>query len=339
MPNASDKYKWCFVSGKIAALEQDFLSSAFLDNLAELYGSEALLRGLSETPYREHFQTLEDLQNAESILSEIWQRRFEDIRSVCPSQRIPDLFLLDAEFQNFKSYLKERYFDLPQTRQPTGRFTAEEYERLLEGLESPVSELFALGTARFQAEVERGQASPITVDWIFDAIYLGRHVEQGAATGSPIVADYTRTVAELKTAEIVLRAEGEDIHTDKLRSLFLANLPADLAALAESILEGEDETKLDALRGRLSEGQIRTITQEAERTSRCEALVREVRRRSFDLTGPARMVTFGPERVFAFLLELQNELSNLKLVIYGKLCFLESGLIRRRIVQPAAIPT
>jgi len=334
MKTRQDIHSWCFVSGRVAALEGELLSAETLTTLARTKDVDALLLALGETHYRELFLEPADIRNAERSLNRVWADELRETEKLCPQPAVVELFTVEVEFQNYKSYLKNRFFGLPCVRLAAGKYTEEEYSRLLEGLYSPLFELFGQGTARLKSELEGGRARPLTVDWVFDAISLGCFVAKGIEVGSELVAFATRRISQLRAAEVILRAraEADQKELESLDRLFIPALTPELGELGSKILHARGEEVIDVLSAILTPNQIERLAGAQDREERDEALSREVSRLAFDLAQPAGMVTFGPEKVCTYLLLLRTELRNLKVICVGKTCHIEPDMLMQRII-------
>jgi V/A-type H+-transporting ATPase subunit C len=302
--------------------------------MAEAADEEAVLRVIAETPWRELFEDTGALADADRILDEEWTRSIQEMRALCPSDTVVELFVLEAEFQNYKSWLKGTLFDLPHERLGIGRFTDEDFERVSRGLSTPAWDLFAAGTARLNIEIDRETARPVTVDWIFDAELLGRYLPAAESIGSDVITECVRRMAQLRTAEVILRALEQHQTTDALQTLFVAALPERLTELAHQFLEASVDEQFDALGTLLDHDWIEEVRALDSAARRNEALAYEIGRVMLRLAEPATRVPFGPERVFAWLVALQNELRNLRIILGGKACRVEPAALKARMVLP-----
>lgn len=327
-----DRYGWCYVSGRAAAIEDRLLSSSALAALADQPDAAALLRALGETPYRDAFQKHEDLAHADRVLDGLWTATLADMRRLSPDPAVVDLFLLETEFQNYKSWIKQRQFDLPGVRLSAGLFSDEDFERAWEGLHTPAFELFARGTARLKGELSGGEATAITVDWVLDAELLNVVARHAADIGSQAIEEAVTEMTRLRTAEIVVRALGQSHDVDSIRRLFIGGLNPSLAETAGEMIAAEAASRLDCLAPYLEPQQLDRLAAMPEGTERNAAVAREVAAAGVRRALPVRAVAFGPERVFAYLVFLSNELRNLRLIVGGRMAGVAPETIKEKMI-------
>jgi vacuolar-type H+-ATPase subunit C/Vma6 len=295
-------------------------------------GPEDLLHALADTPYADLLPGPDELDRSDGILEEHWADTLRNFREISPSPEVLDLFVLEADFQNYKSFLKARFFELPAFRLPAGRIQETEFERVLDGFLTPAADLLGPPTALLKSELDRGTASATRLDWIFDAALLSAFIDAADRSETRTIARAVRCMTALRTAEVILRALRANADIEAAERLFVTGLPPQLAELAQSLIDASPEDRLGLLQPLLAEGcpDLAAGPQcpdpQSLSAATAAAVIASCRR--------DRLEPFGPERVFTYLLRLRNEIENLKLVVGGRMCHVQPDELKRHITVP-----
>ncbi len=115
-----DPQQWCFVSGKVSALEATLLRGSFFEKLLYPERREGILSAIRDSSLRDYFHTADDFSDFEDILNRRYLAEVEEIKRFSPSTAVCDFFVLPYEFMNLKNFLKEEIYGL----RPTRRFSS-----------------------------------------------------------------------------------------------------------------------------------------------------------------------------------------------------------------------
>ncbi len=317
---------WTYASGNAAAREVRMLPESFFRELLSESVPDGLLRRAGETVLRERIRTVDDLYDADRHAEETWEELLHEMGAACPTPAIEELFELPRLFRSFKSYVKREQFGLEVDPVPS-RFSDADWEELWNGYAPQVTSCLRLAAVRARDLAKEEPNRPDYMDGVMDIhclIGLRETAEQGAGA---FIAEFYRHYGAVKGVEMLWRAReaGVDERAETLlwemrqeHELFIALSQAEEETwvdLVGSVLEGLQVTILD---GGTGYGRLRDFVRASD-----EWLMAHAR--------DARNVPFGPERVFGFLLGMQAELQNLKMVLAGRALGVPSDVLTGRL--------
>ena len=334
-----DPQQWCFVSGKVSALETALLKDGFFQRFLELDTDidigidvkrcEDILSCIRGSALSDCFHTTDDLADYEGIINRRFLEQVREIRKCSPSPAVCDFFLLPYDFMNLKNYLKEKFFGLP----PSERFPCaagdDVWERLWE--ETGVSEGFlpqpqplavyegAVSALRRLIGIDgTGADDPGRIDSVLDGHLLRYLPGLVAGLRSERLDGYVRDYLRLRAISILQRVptgrEAEMLWFLRGDEFF------------EHLVQSPPRHWKDVLLDIVPEAVVEKIVA-GERKFLLLRYERHVSDYMTERLRPARYTTFGPERVFGYLSGLDTELFNLRLAIGGAMENLDPRII------------
>jgi len=293
-----DPHTWCFLSGRICALENNLLRRDSFERLLLLEGTKEILTSLKEPPLRDDFLTPEDVLNFEEILQRRFFRLLQEVKELSPTLVVWELLQTRYDLINLKNFLKERLFGLSRPTPFPSPYTDETWEALWEGVEARLTlplqddgqarplqvwqtETYQMALKDLRGRLEKISENPGLVDLILDGAYLSCLPQLAERTASPFIINYCLEYQKLMGILFSRRAS-----TKVSRGGVTPSLPGYEKMVEDTLME------------------------------RLEA---------------ARLFVFGPERVFGYLKGLETETLNLRLAIGGRLQGIPPEDINRRL--------
>lgn len=288
-----DPHTWCFLSGRICALENNLLRRDSFERLLLLEGpvgaqrAVPLLTSLKESPLRDDFLTPEDVLNFEEILQRRFFHLLQEVKELSPTLVVWELLQTRYDLVNLKNFLKERLFGLSRHTPFPSPYTDETWEALWNTVSSKE---YAVGSSyplyqtalkNLKEHLEEVSKDPGVLDLILDGAYLSCLPQLAERTASQFIINYYLEYQKLMGILFSWRAS-----TKVSRGGVTPPLP------------GYEKTIEDTLMERLE---------------------------------AARLFVFGPERVFGYLKGLETETLNLRLAIGGRLQGIPPEDINRRL--------
>ncbi len=348
-----DPHSWCFLSGWIAALENNLLREETLEHLLLLEKPEEILACLKESPLREEFFTPEDVMNYEEILDYRFFRTLQEVKEFSPSLKVWELIQARYNLINLKNFLKEKLIGLKRPIPFPSPYTDETWQSLWQGIEYYPSGLPALP---FEAEPtvqtytpkltvwqsgmyqdalvilkkHLGEISinPGVLDLILDGTYLSYLPGMAGKTLCQFIVEYYLEYQKLVGILYLWRSGIKNIQEYLPQPLLITGMPVsekivemDWERLLKEVLPWEMVSKIEAA-AELSQPKERTPLARYGKVVEDTLMERLVK---------ARYFVFGPERIFGYLKALEVETCNLRLVIGGRLNSVPPEDIRRRI--------
>ncbi|MDZ4858534.1 MAG: V-type ATPase subunit [Candidatus Hydrogenedentes bacterium] len=318
---------WGFVCGRIAVLERTLLGFDFYNTLLGHEHSEDLLRQLQETPLRDAVTAAGAWEDWSAIIDRHFYDQVASIRKDCPDERVPNLFLMQGDYQNLKRALTgQTVYPFQHAVLTTEMLNACATRDFL-AVPSPYRE-----TAQAAARVIE-ERSLSHLDLVLDGAYV-RHLHESAhAVQVPLIAEYYDFYALLRSITVLWRSHlaGGSLSAPASHILPLGELSR---IIRDLVAAADPKQWAGIVPGALGVALARHVdagTADAPQRFEGEA---------FDLLAEiarfGRGQVFGPERVFAYLCALATEAYNLKLIVSGRLSRIDADILKRRLRKPHA---
>lgn len=315
-------HDWGFVSGRVAALERGLLTTDFFLSLLAHNRTEDILRQLQESTLRDVITAASGWEDWSATIDHHFYQQVASLRKDCPDARIPDLFLLQGDYQNLKRALTGQaiypFQHAVLTSELLNAASAGDFYALPEPYRQTALEVSRIVEERTVAEV----------DPLLDAAYLRHLLSLAHAVNVPLITEYFDTYILMRCIVLLWRSYlgGKSLSAPAAQLLPLGNLTQ---AVRDLVSAADPKHWAGIVPGPL--GQI--LGQHAE-SGEIDAPQRFEHEAQEFLAGIARRglgQVFGPERVFEYLCALANDAYNLKLTVCGRLSRIDPDVLKRRL--------
>lgn len=317
-----DLHQWCFVSGRVSALEATLLSGEFFQKFLHLERREDMLSCIRDSSLRDFFHTTDDIADFEDIINRRYLAQVQEIRSFSPSPAVCDFFQTPYDFMNLKNFLKENIYGLPPTKRFPSPIGDNVWRDLWDDKRPPLPEVFEEAVSTLKARTKENEAEarePGLVDSVLDGHLLYYLPALVAGVKSRLIQEYVKDYLRLQGILMLQRAPtGREatvlwfLRGEKFFERFLLGPPRHWK---EALLEIVPERVVE----RIITGDRKDIWSRYEKHT-SDYLMEKLE--------PARYAVFGPQRVFGYLSGLTSELFNLRLLIGGKINKLNPQVIK-----------
>lgn len=284
---------------------------------------------VTDTPLKDAFPRASTLAEADSILSGLAHEEFTELRRLCPDPAVADLFIFGNEFYNCKGHLKAKLAGLACEPVPDGRVTPEAVERLWNGLVTPFDAILAEPIATLRRLVAEPPVDVATlIDWILDGAYLRWASRTARELRAPLIRQYVESFALFRTMAMTWRAQAAGVPMDQFAAIVLTG-ELDRPELRKQCTADREQRRQWLLK-RLPEPVVEAIFTGDER----ELMDRfDVQIDNYLLRTACEMkaITFGPERVFGYLIAVQRQTHNLRLCLAGQANRIPTELLSGRL--------
>jgi V/A-type H+-transporting ATPase subunit C len=318
---------WTFASGLVSAREGRLLPAGFFQQVLAEPNLEGVYRRLSETVLQGRVAAREDLHRADELAAAAFRDLLTETRPICPAPRVADLFDLRDRFTSFKWFVKRTEMGIEPPPGAGSSAHDETWERLWADLPVELPAPFQYAAERARLAVHAAPKRPELLDAAVDSVCLAALCEEAERTGSPFVAGYFRRHDAAKGVEMLWRARiqglGENaedfiLHGRQDDELFHALAARDEADWPEVLRVAMD-------------GLATARLAEAAGLDRVRAFVAAADEWLMDYARQAKAVTFGPERVFGYLVAMEAELYNLRVAAGGRAAGIAPELLAGRL--------
>ena len=324
---AKKKEAYLSLSAMLRAREPKLLNADRAGRMLDAASFEEAAKLLTDCGYADLSQA-----GAGEIEAALTQRRnqiLDELEQLSPERAIVDLFRIKYDVHNAKVLLKSEAMGVDGTAlySRSGRFAPEKLQELYhEERYSELPECFGKALAEAKSILAR-TANPQLADFVLDRAMFEEMLAAAKATDCPFLTGYVRLLIDSSNLKSLVRTGRMHKDADFLRQVLLpgGNVDEDrlqaagdgegLAALfAHSPLEQAAVRGAEALSG----GSLTAF----ERA--CDNAVNAYLR-------SAKLVSYGPEAVAAYLAAVEGEITAVRMILTGKLAGIAPETIRERL--------
>ena len=324
VPKIKNNMRWGFVSGRISVLEGKLLPREFFLNLIAQEHLDDLLQHLQETFLREYLSPGTVWEDFTDLCDRSFYEMAVSIKGDCPSSLPADLFLLQGDYLNLKSALNgSSDFQFPFGLLPQ--------EKLLGiGLGDRFDFPSSLQRSETSAPGEVDEMDAEVLDILLDGAYLRNLLSIARELKSELISAYIHDRVLSYVVIILWRALRQQ-QTLRRYQQYLLPLGDFTPVVTELSSMPNTENWPSVLGGTI--GEILSESLELPQDDQISGFEHRSTNHLTQIAGYAKMQTAGPERVFSFLVGLQIEIQNLKLVVNGRLNRIDRTLLRQRLKE------
>ena len=324
---AKKKEAYLSLSAMLRAREPKLLNADRAGRMLDAASFEEAAKLLTDCGYADLSQA-----GAGEIEAALTQRRnqiLDELEQLSPERAIVDLFRIKYDVHNAKVLLKSEAMGVDGTAlySRSGRFAPEKLQELYhEERYSELPESFGKALAEAKSILAR-TANPQLADFVLDRAMFEEMLAAAKATDCPFLTGYVRLLIDCSNLKSLVRTGRMHKDADFLREVLLPGGNVDEDRL-QAAGDGEGLTALfahspleqAAARGAeaLSGGSLTAF----ERA--CDNAVNTYLR-------AAKLVSYGPEAVAAYLAAVEGEITAVRMILTGKLASIAPETIRERL--------
>ena len=315
------------ISAQIRSMERNLLDRARMERMLEAPTMGEAVRIVTELGY-EAF----DPQSDASLNRALLQRRvalFEDLCRRVPEGRIIDVFKLKYDYHNLKVLIKSRGSDVSALLVEAGRVPASTMERRRrdEGSWDFLDKTMA-AVAKEAERVLAQTGDPQRSDALLDRAYYAEMLSLAQEAKCPYLTDYVRVSIDAANLRSVIRTLRMGRSAGFLKEFLFAGGSVSVDAALKAAVNGavEQTYRSTPLRQAAQAGQEAVESGGSLTTFEklCDdALLRQA--------GKARRIPFGVEVVIGYVAACEAELTNLRIILTGRMAGLKADTIRERL--------
>lgn len=321
-PRIKNRPDWGFVCGRVSALEGKLLTREFYPSIIEMHHTDDIFQHLSGTLIEDYLDPGIPWEDFSAVADRCFYDLAVSVRQDSPSPVPVDLFLIKNDYLNIKYALSgmEGVPFLP------GTVSEHIVYSILDGdygdLPSPFRDRIT-GAAMDMNELDEAVS-----DIFVDGAYLRHMLDLAAGIDSPLIQVCVRELVVGHAVAALWRVlrQGRDLKS-------IADYFVPIGQENSLIYELADTFDPSVWPGTIG-GEIGDLLSRSlqmpyeEQVSTFELKVTNL---VLHMATYARFETSGPERVFDFLMALEAEMQNLKLVVTGKINGIDPVTLAQRL--------
>lgn len=324
IPRIHNFAKWGFVCGRISVLEGTFLPKEFFLNLINQEKTDDIIAMLQDTFVKDYVTPgavwfSEDFGN-------IFDRCFIDmafsLRVDCPSPLPVDLFLIQNDYLNLSTAVKEK---TDFVFQPC-LFSYDMLNAIAQGDYGDLPKTFKESYAWQTGEVLN--MNPALLDIVVDGAYLRHLLMISDETESELIKKYI----QLRITSCIITAMWRGMNKGlplKYYQQYLSPVRGFDHLIDDLAVTGNIENWRGIIGGEIGEILLECI--EYKEVDHISIFDFRVNNFLSNMAHAGAYQTAGPERVFTFLLGLLTEMQNLKLVVIGRINNIDRDFLKARL--------
>ena len=314
------------LSAQIRSMERSLLDRARMERMLEAPNLAEAVRLLTEVGY-EAFDPASDSQLNRALL----QRRlelFERLYRYAPEPQIIDVFKLKYDYHNLKAVLKARGADVAHLLVDAGRVPVSEWQR--PGREGqwdflpPAMAQAAKEGQRVLAETGDPQRS----DALVDRAYFAEMLDLAEKTECAYLVDYVRATIDAANLRSVIRTLRMGRTPAFLKEFLFPGGTVSLDGCMKAAVNGEVE---QAYRSTVLRRAAQAGKEAVESGGSLTAFEKLCDDALMAQAARARRVPFGVEVVIGFVAAREAELSNVRIIMTGRMAGIPADTIRERL--------
>ncbi|HAJ70108.1 MAG: V-type ATP synthase subunit C [Alkalibacterium sp.] len=315
----------------IRVYENNLLTRAHFERMLTADSFEEAVNVLRETPYRNDVDRIKEDKNYDSMFMNELHETYDEMFDIVPNKELIELFGLRYAYHNLKVLFKEEITDqeLDHLFIPIGRYPIAELRQAVRSGQSevlPGAYMDSINEVKSDYdEYQNVQA----VDIILDRRYFTHSRELAKETGEPGVLELIERYIDYNNLSTLVRGMKQN----RTRNFMLTVLSSSGSIPKEDLLDLM-KNDLSAVAQYYRKTNYRKIVDNAI-DSETEELSTvnvdyETDNAYMEKMHEAKLESFGPMPVIAYLYAKETEVTNLRLILSGKENGLTADEIRER---------
>lgn len=315
----------------IRVYENDLLTRAHFERMLTADSFEEAVNVLRETPYRNDVDRIKEDKNYDSMFMNELHQTYNEMLDIVPNKDLIELFGLRYAYHNLKVLFKEEITDqdLDHLFIPIGRYPIAELRQAVRTGESevlPQAYMDSINEVKTDYEEYHNVQA---VDIILDRRYFTHARLLADETGEPGIPELIERYIDYNNLSTLVRGMKQDRTRNFMLTILSSSgsipkedllklMEKDLNAVAQYYKKTDYRQLIDKAVDKET-GELSTVKVDFETDNAYMEKMRE-----------ARLESFGPMPVIAYLYAKETEVTNLRLILSGKENGLSADEIRER---------
>ena len=324
---AKKKEAYLSLSAMLRAREPRLLSGERAGRMLEAASFEEAAKLLTDCGYPDLSQA--NARAIEEALSEKRGRTLDELEKLCPERAVVDFFRVKYDTHNAKVLLKSEAMgvDGSSLTSNAGRFAPEKLrEAWQEEKLGELPETFGKALAEAGTVLAR-TSNPQLADFVLDKAMFREMLDAAKAADCPFLEGYARLQIDSANLKSLVRTGRMHKDADFLRDALLP----DGNVSEDRLLSAGDGEGLAALFAHSPLEQAASLGAEALNGGSMTAFERACDNALNTYLRSAKLVSYGPEAVIAYIAAVEGEITAVRMILTGRLTGVAPETIRERL--------
>ena len=315
------------LSAQIRSMERNLLDRARMERMLDAPTDADAVRILTEVGYEAFDPASDSALNA--ALLHRREELFDQLYRYAPEGEIIDVFKLKYDYHNLKAVLKSRGGDVSHLLVDAGRVKAAELQRRYR--ESGAWDFLPSAMAEAAKEGQRVLAEtgdPQRSDAVVDRAYFAEMLHMAEDTKCAYLVDYIRATVDAANLRSIVRTLRMGRTPAFLKEFLFPGGTVSVDTCLKAAVNGEVEQtyRTTVLRAAAQAGKeaVETGGSLTAFEKLCDDAV-------LAQAGKARRIPFGVEVVIGFVAAREAEVSNVRIIMAGRMAGISGDTIRERL--------
>lgn len=309
------------------------LDRARIDRMINAADAQEAFRLLLETEYSKSSENVKDVHDYDNLLGNEIQRIYRLGEELLLDEEILKMIAYKYEFHNMRVIAKglatgknfeHLYLEVCSFRPKWVREQIENghYSNLPQYVEE---------TLKKAMEAYEMDKNPQAIDFSIDRDYFHNMVVTSQKIGVPMIEDYVKALVDFYNVSALVRAKKHGVaNLQNLDAMLVAGGDIDINKL-KKLMNAEVDRIIELVKFG-AKGKFMVKGLEAYKETGSLEVFEDSRADYLDLiSSETRYEHFGPEPIFAYLLQKERELSQVRIILISKLNGISAAEIRERL--------
>lgn len=317
---------------RIWVLETRLLDKAKIERMIDSDSADNILRILGETEYSNVMTNVKRAADYEEILSLELKRVYKLVYEICPVKEIVDLFSLKYQYHNLKVILKGKFLnkDFSSMLIDLGNENLDELKRKIEtdnyrGLKTPIQKAIEESVADFELTKDPQRIDIIVDKHMFKELEV---IKNNLSYG--FIDKIVNALIDLTNVRTLIRVKKQGKDKEFANEVLVSG-----GSISKSKLVALLNETPENILSKLSHSSYSTIIREGMEsyieTGSVNLLEKTSDNYIMSLMRDAKLITFGPERILAYIYAKETEIKIIRIIMVGKLNNIAEEVIRERL--------
>lgn len=317
---------------RIWVLETRLLDKSKIERMVDAETADEVLKILDETEYSNIMGNIKRASDYEEILSTELKRVYKLVYDICPIKEVVDLMSIKYQYHNLKVLVKEKILnkDFSDMLIELGSDDLNEVRRKIntdnfKSLKAPVQK--AVEAALNDYELTK---DPQRIDLIIDNHMFMALEKIKKDLNYGFVDKIVNSLIDLTNVRTLLRVKKQDKGRD-----FASEVLVDGGTIPKTKLLSLLNETSENIMSKLSQSNYSSMIKEGMEayieTGSTSTLEKLADNQTMKLMKDAKFVTFGPERILAYIYAKETEIKLIRVIMVGKLNNIAEEVIRERL--------
>ena len=313
----------------IRSKENNLLSKNHLERMIGADSYTDAMSVLRETTYRNDVDEIQASKNYDEMFMKELEEAFKTAFEAAPDADVIEVMALRYAYHNLKVLFKEDYLDddLSHLYIPIGRYDISELRKAVKtGKSTVLPQMYLDSIVEMRRELDEYD-NPQSIDILLDRCYFNHLKQLAEQTGEQEIVELVTKKIDFYNISTLIRAKRQNRGRN-----FLSTILSDAGSFNTEDLIRQADSGIDGLIDFIKRSRYKAIVEALDLEGEHVSVVLD---RAFDNAymtemKKARLMTFGPLPVLAFLYAKETEVMNLRLILSGKENNIDTELIRER---------